>query len=576
MTRFGAIRKTIEGHRWISMLAIVLVVGMLFLPIAATFGSSTAPSPPQVSPPTSGLHVDSSGLPSNNGWITNDHHFLIFSYIVTFGTSFQVISNGSQVFSDSILLDIYSLVNVPQTITISSTERGNVQTQSTTVLPGISDVITVNLAQDANWVWDKITVDFTSQYYQVAVPFSFLPSDISTVGGLDLVALAIISEAVVSVAIAVSLSFGIMRKALYARPFSLVIWGHVILLTILGGVILDFQQVDQVFAGWSPLVYAFALFPIFLVWSFSFFNNAGVVEMLQANAPLAGRLSFNRWELRVAKDLRGRYVLIGERRRDFIARIFGHHVPITTEEEQITLPEPFFADVINRRAVSKETLLKYERGLKRRPKRTLLGRIRRPSPGKTNAMDDFDCIPVSLNGRPSRKREMPSKIMWTPIGKPVTAEFPKLQVHKQVEVPPKLDKTTGAIVVPAHMKRALTWPHYSEGSCNITLSSIHFRSATSVIVGWRRAEDLASVLQDTVLDLESLKASFQTQVAKLVREKLTARESLIGRGEMPLSEEETEQESEREKATANNLDALFGRGTMVPKNMQPVTQKDST
>jgi hypothetical protein len=158
------------------MLAIVLVVGMLFLPIAATFGSSRAPSPPQVSPPTSGLHADSSGLPSNNGWITNDHHFLIFSYIVTFGTSFQVISNGSQVFSDSILLDIYSLVNVPQTITISSTERGNVQTQSTTVLPGVSDVITVNLAQDANWVWDKITVDFTSQYYQVAVPFSFLPS----------------------------------------------------------------------------------------------------------------------------------------------------------------------------------------------------------------------------------------------------------------------------------------------------------------------------------------------------------------------------------------------------------------
>jgi hypothetical protein len=126
--------------------------------------------------------------------------------------------------------------------------------------------------------------------------------------------------------------------------------------------------------------------------------------------------------------------------------------------------------------------------------------------------------------------------------------------------------------VPAHRERRLSWPHYTSGSAHLKLAPIHYRSAQSVVAGWRGAEDLAMVLSTTSLDNEALKSTFETQVASKVRERLLAREALLGRGTSDLDELEAAQEAERSKDTLSPLDALFGKSLATP--LAPATDAE--
>lgn len=535
----------VRGRNRLSTLGAFLVVALFFSPLLAV-GSAQGQSTPTTG--TTSVPV------SVGGFLTYDRHFLVFNGITTFGGGYEVVYNGSQVYASQFVLVLYSLLPVTETVPIVLEENGVNQTTTTTVQPGVADLVDVSLYPTHSWTNVVLLVDGTPQVYSVSVPLSFLPNSIANVGGLDLLALAIISESLFCLALATSFAYGIMRKALWAPKFSLLVWGHVILFSIVGAVILDFQQVDQTFAGWSPLVYAFFLFPIFFLFALSFFNRAPSAEMLQANAPLAGRLRFNRWDLRIGRDLKGRWVLVGDRWSHFLFRAAGKQVPLTTSESTIIGPEPFMADIVNRRVVSKQQLLK---------------RVRKLSPEKADALDDFDIINVTVDGRPvkSGRREPPVKLLFTPVGKPVEVEWPRLSVHKQKDVPDKFDKE-GNLLVPAHKKTALCFPYITEGRANITLHTIHFRSAVSVVAGWRTADDLSLLVSDVQLDLESLKANVHTVVARKVREKLLARESLLMWGADDLPEDEAVLQSEREKHDLSlmELTKQFGAG-VVPKSV---------
>jgi len=74
---------------------------------------------------------------------------------------------------------------------------------------------------------------------------------------------------------------------------------------------------------------------------------------------------------------------------------------------------------------------------------------------------------------------------------------------------------------------------------------------------------LGNLLDTVTLDLEALKAGFGTQVTRKVRERILAREALMGRGQDDLSELEAASESVREQAKGTtSLDDLFGRALM--------------
>lgn len=545
--------------RWVSIASIFFVAFPLLAPLSAPTASAA---------PTSSHLTPASGVPIQvGGFLTSDDHFLVFVGVTGWGGAYTTVSNGSQVYAANLEVVIYSLVSSTINCPITLKEQGSSYPQTVTISPGVPAVVTVNVQPIHAWTTVILIVDNTPQYYSVAVPLSFLPNNVANIGGLDLIALAILSEALIALALAMSLAYGFMRRAIWAPKFSLLVWGHVILIGIASAVLLDFQEVDEIFAGWSPLVYAAFLFPIFFLFALSFFNAAPTAELLQANAPLSGRLSFKRWDIRIGKDAKGRWVLIGERWRDWLARVFGHHVPLTTVESTITAPELFMGDVSNRRLMSREQIL--DRGGKGEQAEQLLRRVRKPTPAKSSPLDDFDVIPASFTGRPARgRREPPVKLLFTPVGRPVEVDWPRLSMHRDVVVPAKLNEA-GAVIVPEHHRNKLSLPHYTEGRAMLTLHTIHFRAAISVVSGWRTAEDLAMVLSDVVLDLEALKAAYYTSIETKVREKLLARQSLIDRAEQDLSEEEAVLESEREKTDAGLLDVMrqYGAGYVPPGSL---------
>jgi hypothetical protein len=498
------------------------------------------------------------GVPiQQGGFITNDHRFLVFNGYLSFGGFYNAISNGSEVYAGAFVLVIYSLTNNTYAVTISLTELGTTTNQETTVIPGVADQVTISLAQTNSWESARVVVDGTAQYYTVAVPISLLPSYLDNIGGVDLIALGILSECLIALALALASAYAAQRRALWAPKFSLLVWGHVILIAMASAIIIDFQWVDQTFAGWSPLVYAIFLWPIFFAFSLSYFNRAPKAEMLQANTPSAGRLSFNRWTLRLMKTTRG-WELIGPKWKHWWQRLLSKkngHVMLGVKESDLTtpIPEPFVADIVNRRIPSREEILR---------------RVRRPSPDKNDPLDDFDIIQGSLDGRaPAGGDEIPMKLLFTPTGFPVEVQWPKLVAHKDVIVPEKMMKD-GRIVA-EHTKSVFCMPFYQPGKALITLHSLHFRAPISVINMWRSVEDLGNLLDVVTLDLEALKAGFNTQVTKRVRERILAREALLGRGSDDLSDIEAAQEAVREKHdTTMSLDELFGKGLItnsVPK-----------
>jgi hypothetical protein len=501
------------------------------------------------------------GAPTFSGSIIVDNgQALGFEGIITWGAAWQPITNGSQVFSNEVNFVFYDLTQNTLVLKITTTELGTTFNTTTTVYPNSPDEIQIALISNTNWNTVQMNVAGVTQYFSVATPISLLPPSIFNVGGLDLLVLVVISEAIVAFGGAVAAANAIMRRALWAPRFSLLIWGHVVLVGVAGAVLIDYQFVDSTFAGWSPLVYVFVVTPMFLAFLLSYFNRAPSAALIRANAPLAGKLTYSFYPLLTAKDARGREVLIDPSWRGFWARIFGHHVVLVPAEAQVSQPEPFVAAVINRRIISKREFLK---------------RVARPSERKATPLDDFDVIPSSVDGRPLRGRSwLPVKLFWTPAGRPVNVEWPRLTIHKSVVVPARYN-SNGTMMKPEQTKNRLTWPHYLEGSSDIVLAPIHYRSAQSVTAGWRTAEDLAEVLSDTALDLEATKSSFETEVARKVRERLVARESLMGRTSNDMDEIEAAQEAVRmSKDNVAPLDSLLGRGPVSsPLDTSPTSKK---
>jgi len=543
----GRVRNGVRRPWWTRsfkgcLVAVVLV--LLAAPLVAPVGVARA---------------DLAGIPTYQGaFVADGGRLLVFPGIVGFGGVFTPISSNSQVFGAVLVLVIYDLTGYNLTFPVSLAEKNFVDQQTATVVPASATVVNLNTAQSTAWQKATVNVGGTLVTYQVATPVSLLPNSIANVGGLDLLVLAVVSEAVIAFSGVVVLARFLMRKALWAPRFSLLIWGHVILVGIVAAVILDYQIVDSIFAGWSPLVYVGAISPMVFAFALSLFNQAPPALLLRANAPLAGKLTYTSWPIRVTRDAKGRMVLVRPTWGGFWARLFGHQVVLEPAESRVTQPEPFVADVVRRRVVARAEWVR---------------RVRRKTPGKAFALDDFEVIPASVDGTARRQEEvLPVRLYWTPVGQPVDVEWPRLTIHRTANVPETVNEE-GEVTTPAHSERHLAWPHYSEGHATITLAPIHYRSQQSVVAEWRTAEDLAQVLSATALDLTTLKASFESEVARKVQERLVAREALLNRTPNDLDEFEAAQEAERTRDSLLPLDTLISSSGALTRELDTTEKR---
>lgn len=488
--------------------------------------------------------------------VADNGQVLAFIGYNTWGGQFVGLTNGSQLYANAVQFYGYDLTDHPVNLSLDIIIGNSVVTKTyISLIPATQESTSIALPSELSWTKLTLIIGGVTQVYSYATPISLLPPSVENVGGLDLLVLVVISEMVIGVASCVVLAKWFMNRALWAPPFSLLVYGHVILISIAALVLTDYQFINQTFAGWSPLVYAVFVIPMLFFFMLSYFNKAPAAIVLRANTPQAGRLSYHIWWIEVADTPQGDQCLIQPTFGGMWARFWGHYVPFSAVEDKVTKPEPFVAELITQQLLSREEILR---------------RVRRPSPAKSNPLDDFVAIPAQLARKPDKKHPLPTKLYWTPTGMPIDVEWPKLSWHRPVDVPAKLSPE-GQVLVPAHTQQKLTWPHYSEGKAVLTLASIHFRSVQSVVSGWRGVEDLVKVLGDTSYDLDMMKATFDTQVAQKVRERLLARESAIGRTSEDISTEEAAQEAERTRNQLLDLNELYG-SDVVSRPLTPAEE----
>lgn len=452
---------------------------------------------------------------------------------VGWGGAWTAAPNGSQLYAGQIQLTAVSLLSYNSTFTFDLYVATHGWVNDSIVLAPVSATdISVNLPADPNWRAVVLVMDGTSWDGQVATPISLLPNSISDVGGLDILALGIISEMVLVCAAATALGAWVQRRALYAPKFSLLVWGHVIIIAIAAAVLLDFEAVDRTFAGWSPLVYAFAIGPVWFLFILSYFNRAEKAEILQGVARPGGRFHYRRWLVREGDLPNGARVAIKEGWGQWFARARGHHVVL--DDGDPSHPAPWSATVEKIRSPTDT--------------KTYDDRLGGRGAGRARAVDDFRVVNPQEDGV--------ALIQHTDTSEPMEVNWPRLVWKRAKEVPAKV-APSGQVLVPAHTKMVWTWPHFTEGSVGaLRLADEHYAPAAAVSAHWASQRDLARAFAKVSTDLWVLKANFDAKVQDRVESILTAYQSVVGRPRFDMTDGEADAEAIRSKDTRSLSELL--------------------
>jgi len=449
-------RRRESFGRGFLLLAVVLFVVVALVPAplaAAPVSPATAPSPATV-------------VPASGSVIIYNVAVVQVGYLQWTSLWYQL-NNGSQTFTQAFNLFVIGLGNT--TVRIGIWEGGSWYSNTTfAVTVGAQFYVSVPVAPNPSWTTVRIYMNGVNQWSgQIAVPLSLIPLTGYNIGGLDILVLGALSFMLVGIFCALLAAAGLMRRVLLAPSFNLLIWGHVIILACLGTVLLNFQTVNNVTAGWSPLLYPFLLAPMAFFAMLSVFNKADRVEVLQLLARADGKVGFRRWEILMGVRLRtGEKVIMRRTWGDFWARVWGHFIVIASADP--LAPEPFYAEV-------SAASLNFPVPM-------------RSSPAHWPVYDD----------RP-RRRQI-AGLMWSLSDKPVVVNWFHLTIHR-VKTRPEWERADGT-KVPAHSYLGLTWPHYVGGTVeDWDFAPAMFAAAPAVIAEWLTSVQLAGIYGKTKDDL---------------------------------------------------------------------------
>lgn len=496
--------------RWCMVLFLAgLVSGPLIVGMASASSqpASAGVAPPVNAPNFGGIYVVDGG-----------RVFVYLGYAGFLNEWSGIGTNGSSAFTSELFILSFNLVNYSVPMTVDTLEQGQPwNNQTVTLEPHTETAVGVSLQDVPQWRHVIVVMGGVEWQGTVAVPVSLLPPSILNVGGLDLFAMAVLSEAIIAFSILTFVANRLMRKALYAPRFSLLIWGHVFLFAVFLFIVADYQFVVQTFAGWSPFVYIMPLSVMWFFFALSLFNRTEKREVLQITARPNQRLAFRRFVLRLGTDDKGQAILLRESWSGFWARVFGHNV-VLTQETDPTKPETFIGEVIDQLSPTGTGWRKTRARLRGDPAFKI-----------TNKNED------AVNA-----------ISFAKPGATMVVRWPKLTTFKIKHVEAQRNPETGVVVKDAYDKQVRTWPHYTEGSAEeIELENIHYRNSLAVTAEWLKSSELARMLGETQTALYITRAEFNTRVNAEVEAQLTAYWSLIGRTRTDLTDQEAEDEALR-------------------------------
>lgn len=468
-----------------------LVVFLMLLVSAPVFGTAAANLPtPQTHP------LGLGGPPPTTGVVVIPSVALILVGYNQWSGLWQPAGNGSQTFASSFQLYLYDIGSGPQTFSIVWNISGSLAKQNVTIFPNEpASLVFSPSGIGASWTNIKFSIFGTADWHgQIAVPVSLIPLAGYNIGGLDLIVLAVLSMMLASSAGYGALAAWVMRRAKLSPQLSMLAWGHVIILSILGTVLLNYQVVDQVTAGWSPLLYPLLLGPAMFFSFLSLFNRAKRTEIIQVLARPEGKVGIRRWEVWIIELATGQLAIAKKTWGDFFARCFGHFVTISSPDPLEA--QPMITDVENVRKIGFERV--------------------RDSPAEWVVMDESANSKKAISGFMVSLSSHPVKIVW-----------PRLTWHRTI---PEHSVLVDGKPVKVPARRALAWLHYTEGSASQwRLASAMYAVALAVMAEWLSAADAAEILSIVQHDLYLTKSRFQRRVTEQVEEVVSALESALGR-----------------------------------------------
>ncbi len=482
---------------------LVLLAGPLSMGVAGASGAyeKAAAAPP--SSITLALNPSGNGQTIGTGStiVLNGVAIIFVGYYVWTGLWEPAVA-GSQVFGAGLALEMYGLSPKNSTLDVGLFINGHfVDNTSIEINLEQQPTITLPFTPTTSWTRVVLYIDNVPEWSaSFAVPLSLIPLAGYDIGGLDLLVLAGLSLVLLSFTAMTMTARRLMRRVLAAPKFSLLIWGHVIIIAIGGMVLANFQIVNSIFAGWSTLIYPIFLAPVWFFAMLSYFNKTKGTEILQLLARAEGRVGWRRWIVYIGKTTDGKTVLMFPDWKDFWARAFGHFIVV---DEEDTMKPPRFVSDAQRAYI-------------------------RPAPKPRKTPNEWPIV--------NSQEDMVEQIMWTLSDVPIKTVRPRLTIHKRKTIPAKIDRQ--GMTIPAHDEMRLSLPHYEEGHAEWNLAPESFAAAAAVMARWASARDLAEAYSKIKTELSVLKGFFSRRVEEEVAARLTALESALGETERSLSPEE--------------------------------------
>jgi hypothetical protein len=487
-----------NGALWALIVAIVVLPGLVGPPALEAHSSPAAPAGADVSPAASVRPAGQLG----GGYVVNGA--IVFVGYGNWLGQWTAAGNGSQTFAAAVIVECWDIAaygNVTLELSLFENGYGWVQNQ-TVILPSDRAEVDVQLSfvRNVNWVPVRIIFDGGPTYWGgwAATPVTLLPPSILNVGGLDLFTMTVLSFVVISFSLGAWVAWRVMKKALIAPPFSLLMWGHVFLAVMIGAIIINFQWVDSTFGGWSPLVYPFPIALMFFFFMLSLFNRRERKEVLQwlpqPGTEVYARRTFVSWGTRRSD---GAIVLLRETWPDFWARAFGHFCELVNPTDEGG--KVFEAKIVPGISPTRT-------GRRGRPPRTrrqvrqMIAQIRILNPQE----DDVTSI-VIADGR-----------------EPLDATFPRLVSTKLKHFEGKTLRNGD--VVPPHDRRVWSLPHYepSQGKATWTVKREFWAVALAVLAGWASIDDLAELYRRTKTALAITESHKESEIEREVTRRLGA------------------------------------------------------
>ena len=546
--RGQAVRAVLTQRAMLAAFVFLLVAAPL-LDVASPVGNATArlPSTPSNLPSVQvGQLTTASTLPSQapnfaGAYVVDGGR--IFAYLGYAGFAnlwYGAGINGSEIYADGLWILAYNLVDYPVSLTVDVKETGYGWQNSSTPLGSYASVsIPVGLQSNPAWTDIKVVMGGVQWEGFVATPVSLLPLQDFNLGGLDLMIMVALSECVIGFSFLTWVAWRVMKNAIWAPKFSLIVWGHVFLFTTFVTVIADYQQIDQLFGGWSPFVYIVPLLPMWFAFALSLFNRTTKRECIQITSLPNQRLMIGRYLLRLGKNQLGDIVLIQESWSAFWARAWKHYVTLTPKD--MTKPEPLVIPVSNLASPTETGKGKHKKSGRRLPKSML-----------------WDVAPVV-----NEQEDEVDGMSFVKAGATVEARFPKLVWSAMKHIPETtvFKKDGSNRIVPAHDRKVWTLPHYIEGNAEqLPLHDIHAMPAVAVSAMMLHAFDLSQVIGETKTALFILKSQFGTKVEAEVEARLAAYFALMGFTPTELNEETADRASVKRKDDPSRIAAAKPQG----------------